>query len=432
MKNIIVVYSAPPILGGGKFPNSTTYFLFFIAVCLVIPIFDVPLLGLSLTAPLFFLIALNAVFKPPCPWSLIGRRYIILGVFIWVGIFLSAAVNGLSSGGANIDSYGIATVLRYAYWIFIFVLTAYVVSAGKLTLSVSRVLGWSILALALLRWGEVLIYGNIGAWTGTYLVSQNGYGFLFSAFSPFLLGMFFSERKWESRFAVFGSILLWGAAAINGSRSSWIAILVGAILFLALLGWSQPRKAVGGLLFFLIMAGFAFVAFSASSQISQAVESRLNTFQNLNEEKSYMIRQLMDQKALRLFEQSPWFGVGAGRFRVSSVPLDIPQALRYANQSHFDVKSAHNSYLSFLAENGLFGVVPFGILLLMLTVLGFKSAISLSRQKQYWGMAVYASFIGMSIHMWSISSLTNTANWFVYGLVAAIIVLAQTEFKEKR
>jgi O-antigen ligase len=306
-----------------------------------------------------------------------------------------------------------------------------VVSAGKLAPSVSRVLGWSILALVFLRWGEVLIYGNIGAWTGTHLLTQNTYGFLFSTFSPFLMVMYFSERKWESRFAVFGNVLLWGAVAINGSRGSWIAILAGVIIFLALLGWSQPRKAVGGVFFFLFMIGFAFLAFSASTQISYAVESRLNTFQNLNEEKSYVIRQLMDQKALRLFEQSPWFGVGAGRFLVSSVPLDIPQVLRYADQAHFDEKSPHNSYLGFLAENGLFGAVPFGILLLLFATLGFKSAISLSRQKQYWGMAVYVSFIGMSIHMWSISSLTNTANWFVYGLVAAMIILAQTEFKEK-
>lgn len=431
MKSITLSHSASPISGVGKFSKSTSYILFFIAIFLVIPVFDIPLFGLSLTAPLFLLIALEAIFKPPRPWSLIGRRYIILAVFIWLGIFFSMTANALSSGGTDIDSYGVATVVRYAYWIFIFVLTAYVISAGKLSQMASRILGWSILALVILRWGEAFIYGNIGAWTGTHLLTQNDYGFAFSTFSPFLLKMFFSERKWESRFAVFGNVLLWGAAAINGSRGSWIAILAGLTLFLVLLGFSQPRKAVMSLFFFLFMAGFAFLAFSASTRISTAVENRFSTFQNLNEEKSFMIRQLMDQKALGLFEQSPWFGVGAGRFRVSSVPLDIPEPLRYANQAYFDLKSSHNSYLGFLAENGLMGAVPFGLLLLLLTTLGFKSAVSLSRQKQYWGTAIYASFVGMSVHMWAISSLTNTANWFVYGLVAAMIILAQTEFKEK-
>ena len=75
--------------------------------------------------------------------------------------------------------------------------------------------------------------------------------------------------------------------------------------------------------------------------------------------------------------------------------------------------------------------MPYGILLLLLTTLGFKSAISFARQKQYWGMAVYGGFVGMSIHMWVISALTGTVIWFIYGLVAAMIILAQTEIKEK-
>jgi len=154
------------------------------------------------------------------------------------------------------------------------------------------------------------------------------------------------------------------------------------------------------------------------------VVDRFNTLQNLEQEKSYMIRQLMIQKGERLFLQSPIIGVGVGRFTKSSVPLDIPQVLSYAGQQHFDVKSSHNSYLDLLAESGLAGAVPFAILLIILSWRGAKSVIRSSRNNRFWILASFLGFVQMSIHMWAIASLTNTANWFIYGLAAAAIVVS--------
>ena len=139
----------------------------------------------------------------------------------------------------------------------------------------------------------------------------------------------------------------------------------------------------------------------------------------------------MNQKALLLFEESPYFGVGAGRFTVSSVELQIPTVLQYASQAHFDKKSSHNSYMGILAENGLFGAIPFAILLTYFAIMGWKAATHLLRQNKYWGMIIYSSFIGMSVHMWVISALTNTATWFIYGLIAAMVVINQTNTREK-
>lgn len=413
------------------FSKFGTYTFLLTAVCLAIPIIDLPLLGLSLTAPLFFILAAEAIFRPPVPWDLVNRRYIVLAILIGTGIFLSLVVNGLSSGGVAVNSDGVITVIRFSYWLFIFILTIYLVIAGNLIRELCRVLGWSVLILVLLRWGETLVYGNIGAWTGTHLMTQNSYGFLYSVFSPFLLLLIFSEKKWERVPALLANVMLWGAAAINGSRGSWIAILVGVSVFLVVLLLSQPRKFIGALIFLVFAAVLSFMVFSSSSKISAAVETRLNTFQNLNGEKSFLIRRLMNQKALRLFEQSPLFGVGVARFRISTTPLDIPFALSYADQTHFDVKSSHNSYLGFLAENGLVGAVPFGILLLILVFGGLRAAVGFTKQNQYWSAAVYSSFAGMSAHMWAISALTNTANWFIYGLVAAMIILFQKEFQRQ-
>jgi O-antigen ligase len=330
----------------------------------------------------------------------------------------------------DIDNYGITTVFRYAYWLFIFVLVVYVVSVGKFAPIMTGVFGWSILLLAMLRWTEVALYSNFGAWSGTRWLTQNAYGFQFSAFSSFLLMLTLSEKGWKRIGAFIGYGLLYGAVAINGSRGSWLAVGTGLFIFLMVLFLSNPRRFSSTVIFLLLTGSIAFVVFASSPQISEAVDRRLNTFQNLDVEKSYQVRQIMNQKSWLLFQQSPLFGVGAGRFRVSSVPLDLPSIFSYASDSYFDGKSSHNSYFGFLAENGLFGAVPFAVLLLTLIITGFKSALTLSRQSQYWGPAIYASFISMSVHMWAISSLTNTATWFIYGLVAAMIILARTWLQE--
>lgn len=413
------------------FSKFTINLFLLISTYLVLPLIDIPLMGLSISAPLLFLIVLEAVFRPPRPWSSVYRSFIMLAVFIWAGIFLSASVNGLLSGGMNINREGILTVIRYAYWLLIFIVVAYVVSAGNFSNVLVRNLGWSIFGLVLFRWGEAVFFGRIGAWTNLSLLSQNDYGLQFSAFSPFLLGLAFSEKGGKRAVATIGNILLWGAAAVNGSRGSWVGIVAATVVFLMILGVARQRK-FWGLFVLLIVSGIiALLIFSTSPQISQAVKSRFSSLQNLDEEKSFMIRTLMNQKALKLFEQSPFFGVGAGRFVVSSVELQIPKVLQYASQAHFDRKSAHNSYLSFLAENGLAGAIPFAILLIFLVSAGWKAAIYLVEQGQYSGAMIYASFIGLSAHMWAISALTNTSTWFIYGLVVAIIVLTRTFSKDK-
>jgi general stress protein CsbA len=225
----------PEILSKGTFSKFTLRLFLIISIYLVMPIIDLPLLGLSLSAPLFFLVAAESVFRPPISWSSAYRPYIVLAGLIGVGIFLSMTINGLSSGGVDIDNYGIETVIHYIYWLFIFIIVAYVVTVGKLGPILSQILGWSIFVLAILRWSEVAIYGNLGAWIGTHLMTENSYGFQFSAFSPFLLMMILSEKTWKKWVAIVGNILLWGAAAINGSRSSWIAILLSIIIFLLIL-----------------------------------------------------------------------------------------------------------------------------------------------------------------------------------------------------
>ena len=75
------------------------------------------------------------------------------------------------------------------------------------------------------------------------------------------------------------------------------------------------------------------------------------------------------------------------------------------------------------------GTLPFAVLALVLLVGGGRAAWRHSRRGDLWAIPVYAGFVGMCLHLWSLSGLTGTAAWFVMGLVAAVM---QREAQESR
>lgn len=405
-----------------EYPRSV-YFLFLgFALYITLPLIDVPLLGLSISAPIFFLIALPVLLRPSQPWFGKYSLWISMAAFIWLGIFLPAVLNGLFSGGTQIDQSAITSLVQFAYWLLVFVVTVYLASSQKnLAEWLVGMIALGIAVLGMLRLGEAAFGGAVGAWTRLRIMSQNGYAIQFSMFYPILLAFaFWGPRPGWGRFATLG---LLAAILITGSRSGWLAALVSTILFLWMYLRTQRQRSRAVMILFFLTGMLGLGALLAPQVVVSAFEQRFSTLQNLEQEKSYAIRQLMIQKGMSFFQSSPWIGIGVSRWNKEYVPLEIPRVLRYAAQEHFDVKSSHNSYVSFLAENGIVGVVPLAFLLLTLVMRGYSAASRLARNGRVWALGVYAGFIGMSVHLWALSGLTSTATWFVYGLVGVIIML---------
>ena len=421
-KKIITTNSVLNNLPGYPKLIYTLFFLF--SAYLVIPIVDVPLLGLSLSAPVFFIIAVACILKPPSPWFKEHSQWILLAIILWMGIFFSASMNGILSGGVDIGREGVLTLVRFVYWLIVFVVSAYFTSQKKVLNQTAQILGYAVLALAVLRLGEAVFLGNIGSGNPD-LLTQNSYGLLFSIFSPYLLIWIIQKRRGKLLFSVLGYFLLIGAVAINGSRGSWVSIAGGLGICLIMLFISRPRKLMGLFMATLIISIIFIVIWNTIPQVTSSLQSRFDTLQSLEEDKSYVFRELMVQKGIRLFKESPLFGVGASRFAQTSTELDVPGVLGRLNPARYDRKSAHNSYVVVLAEYGLAGAIPFAILLITLVVKGFFTTINFIRKNDFIHLAVFLSLVQMSIHFWTIASLTNTSTWFVYGLSAASIMLGR-------
>ena len=410
-----------------KIPKSIITLWFIFTLYLVLPLVEVPLLGLSLSAPIFFFIALYCIFKPPQPWPTAIQKWILLAALIWSGIVISTLINGILRSGSGMDTESWTLLVQNAYWLLTFVITSYFASRANILERTAKLLGWAVFALALARLFEAVIWGAVNTYESvTRILTPNDYGFLFSTFFPFLLVPLFAVKGGNKFLPITRVLIVAGAIAINGSRSSWISVAAGTIFFILLLFFLRSRKV--GMTLFLLSALVVSILLGLNllpEPVQSAISLRASTFQNLEQDKSYVFRKLMVQKGLKLFEESPIIGVGASRFRKESVELELSGVFRFYSQSSFDRKSAHNSYVGFLAETGLIGSIPLLVLILMLAFQGVKSAVSHARRGDLWALSVMASFVGMSIHMWTISALAATVTWFAYGLVAALIVLEQ-------
>ena len=413
----------------GEALSRSTQFLFLIFVAYTAcPIIEVPGLDLSLSALILLFIAIEIFLSGSLGWVQQYSRWIILAGFFWLGILLSLVGNIFLGEGAAIDLDNWKQVLRFAYWMVAFVTTIYVVSTARLGPRVVKAITWAILVTALCRWGEALFFGKVGAWTtgGLFTMSQNSYAILFSTYAPCLLVPLLSRegRRWP---AIMAALVVWGAVVINGSRSSWIAVSLGICVFMGLYAVAQPARMHRLLPLILLPVVLGGLLMLAPQVYTEKVAERFDTFQHLDQDKSYNIRKLMIQKGWRMFLDSPLFGAGAGNFTKEMVKLDLDEVTRYGSQKHFNKKSSHNSYIALLAETGLAGCLPFGILLLLLVVKGCKAAMILSRQEEIWALGIYVGFLMMSLHLWALAGLTNTGPWVMYGLVAALILTARED-----
>ena len=392
------------------------------AAYLVLPVLDVPYWSVSWSTPAFVLVAIEVFFNRRGPHWKHYSSWIVLACALWGSQFVSLLGNTFAGEITSLAWNDVAWLLRYGLWMAVFLATVVLISSLRLGPRLVTVLGLAVLALAGLRLAEAVLHGAVGA-ANTVFLSQNKYGWGFSVFLPFAVCLAGAGGGWPQRVAFLGLIPAALAVAINGSRSSWIAVLVAGILTLAWLLFGPLHARLGKRMLRLSVLGVCAAAATLALPPAywEPLKQRAQTFQTLRRDKPFLARQVMLQKAALLFEQNPVFGVGPGHFRSEPATLELPAALRHRTQDQYNRRSAHNSYAAVLAETGLVGALPFAILLLACTFGGARAVWRHCRRGEFWAIPIYTGFIGMCLHLWTLSGLSGTAAWFVMGLVAALI-----------
>ena len=365
-----------------------------------------PLLTVSLTSPLFAWIALEAFASN----ARLSSRWLILTAGFWLSLLCSLVVNVTWGELGAVGMQELALLGRYTFWLVVFLVTASVAAEAPLIPRLSVWLAVTAAALAILRLADA-------AFAHEPWLDQNEYGLRFSAFTPFLLSACLGRGGlgWTA-----GLALTLAALLGNGSRSCWVALAVAGAALLGIHALAG-RRAHGLVMAFALAPALLAVGLSLGPESwTRRAWQRWESFGELSTDKPFQTRLALIEKGTLLFQARPLFGAGLGRFNLERVEL-ASNRTPWVSTEVFNSRSSHNAYLSLLAETGLAGALPFGILLVSLLAGGARSAFRLMLRGEEWAAGVWASSLAVSVHLWTLSGLTGTLPWFVFGLTAGMI-----------
>jgi hypothetical protein len=149
-----------------------------------------------------------------------------------------------------------------------------------------------------------------------------------------------------------GVLSVLGATVLSNKRTSWAELIVATTIFLLFVG---RRPAV---MVVLVLTITVFVGAVATKIAPEALRQRFETAAvsvfGAGEitDVSYSARALARERVLRAFERGPWTQLFVGYGYRRSPEYVGPELVRSSTGA------AHNTFVNYLGETGLFGVLP--------------------------------------------------------------------------
>lgn len=256
-------------------------------------------------------------------------------------------------------------------------------------------------------------------------MSQNGVAFSLVVMAP--LGYYGCKTKPIKALYCLGMLV---GMSLNESRSG-LLILFAEFVIIYFLYSSIFRK--------YIVVGASSIAILATVLWSEPVRVPIGQWLKpyndevgallinpdfvLKNDKSWVIRVAQVQKGKQLFAERPMWGLGPKNFSQQFVEIDVSKV--DSNINDFLIRSmrkqgqrsAHNSYINFITENGLVGTIVFAIMILMIFIYYIRN---LTYFRDTFESCVFIISVGMLVYFYSISALYGTSTWLVYGLLIGV------------
>lgn len=336
--------------------------------------------------------------------------YPLIFVFLF---FLGALFSFFDSNVSNSFSFlnSFAVLFNYIYWcILVFILV-----------SIRRLLNYHTI-LKYLSIGYLLYFVtqivNLEIPSLLQFSSPNSFAFVSICFTG--ITCLFLKQKLGLNFALLFLFSILYYLLLNGRRAGLVLVFLSSILSLFSSKISFKNILFIGifLLLFLFILNLEFVEQFIYSNNERIYGFLYDSENQLQEDRSFLTRKLMIEKALLIFHDHPLTGIGLNNFIGYEVNFlgNFEGSQFVLSKADMNYKSAHNSYASFLAEGGLLLILPVVFLILYNVyhfILNYNSKNNLFN-------SFYYCFFAMCIHLYYISALVNVYSWFMIGLVCSI------------
>ena len=264
-----------------------------------------------------------------------------------------------------------------------------------------------------------------------FFKDHTSYGMALALLLPFAFYM----SKWchkdkRSLFFTIVLMVLIAATILSYTRAAWLSLLVALVVY-TLIKFRIKFSLL--LTVFTFLAGFIFLfqtdilmALEKNSQdSSDSFTEHISSMSNVSTDASNLERINRWKSAIRLYEERPILGWGAGTYQFNYAPYQNYYEKTIISTNSGNMGNAHSEYLSMLAETGWPGLVIFLAMIAVVFTKAIKLYPNLEDAQEKW--ILMACILGLTTYF--THALLNNflemdkASVPIWAFVAIIVVL---------
>lgn len=348
----------------------------------------------------------------------INNKPSMFALFIALGAIISVLHNDIDEEGFKL---GFAVLPNYLYWCILIIVLSNLISLINLEL-VGKFITYG-LSILLVNYVFKEFFKTLPFFS---LITPNSFAFFCISFTGIVVASL--KKRYNIYVALIFLIIVVAILVDDGRRSGTFLTLFTGLASLLL----PKLKPINGVLvgfvgiFMVLLLGTSSVEKQISDANPRIHEIIYETDEVKTTDRSYLTRLLMVEKALIIFSEHPFTGIGLNGFRQVEVDFkgEFEGAEFVEGKDGNNQLSAHNSYVNLIAEGGLFLIVPFFALLLYNITYFIIDYNKRTSQEN----AVFWCFLGVCVHLYFITAIVNVHAWFIIGLASAISVKYRNPF----
>jgi O-antigen ligase len=209
---------------------------------------------------------------------------------------------------------------------------------------------------------------------------HTSYGAMLAMFIPIIIGFLFNKELKTKLRVIAGIVLSYFLVAIilSYTRAAWVSLIGAMGVYMILRFKINYKVVIAGIvivvgLFFVFQDKIFFSLERNKKESSTDLKEHLQSISNVASDASNMERLNRWNCAVRMFKEKPVFGWGPGTYQFKYAPFQFSYEKTIISTNAGDMGNAHSEYLGSLSESGLFGMLSFIAMSLVIFITAAKN-----------------------------------------------------------